>query len=91
MVNFHGTETCLQKYLDQLNGSNPKAVGFDIFFTEKDKQSPDELIIKSYNLIPSDVSELQNLKSPDHIFSEKLKQSNHYSSSGKQCSISHKL
>ncbi len=60
--------------LDRINESNPKAIGFDIFFTEKDKQSPDE-IIKSYDLVPSDMAELQNLKSPDEIFSEKLKQS----------------
>ncbi len=60
------------KILDQLNIHNPKAIGFDIFFTEKDKQSP-EAIIKSYGLIPSDVADIQNLKSPDDIFSEKLK------------------
>ncbi len=60
--------------LDKLNESNPKAIGFDIFFTEKDKQSPDA-IIKSYGLIPADIAELQNLKSPDDIFSEKLKES----------------
>ncbi len=60
--------------LDRINESNPKAIGFDIFFTEKDKQSPDE-IIKSYDLVPSDMAELQNLQSPDEIFSEKLKQS----------------
>jgi len=30
--------------LDKINESNPKAIGFDIFFTEKDKQSPDEII-----------------------------------------------
>jgi len=60
--------------LDKINESNPKAIGFDIFFTEKDKQSPDE-IIKSYGLVPSDIAELQKLKSPDEIFSEKLKQS----------------
>ena len=62
------------KILDQLNTSEPKAIGFDIFFTEKDKQSPEE-IIKSYGLIPSDVAELQNLKSPDDLFAEKLKES----------------
>ncbi len=62
------------KILDQLNSSNPKAIGFDIFFTEKDKQSP-EAIIKSYDLIPSDVADIQNLKSPDDIFSDKLKES----------------
>ncbi len=60
--------------LDKLNQSNPKAIGFDIFFTEKDKQSPDA-IIQSYGLIPSDMAELQNLKSPDDIFAEKLKES----------------
>ena len=60
--------------LDKLNESNPKAIGFDIFFTEKDKQSPDA-IIKSYGLIPADIAELQNLKSPYDIFSEKLKES----------------
>ncbi len=60
--------------LDQLNIHNPKAIGFDIFFTEKDKQSP-EAIIKSYGLIPSDVADIQKLKSPDDIFSEKLKES----------------
>ena len=60
------------KIIDQLNTSSPKAIGFDIFFTEKDKQSPEE-IIKSYGLIPSDVAELQKLKSPDELFSEKLK------------------
>ncbi|MDC2985821.1 CHASE2 domain-containing protein [Candidatus Pelagibacter sp.] len=62
------------KILDQLNIHNPKAIGFDIFFTEKDKQSP-EAIIKSYGLIPSDVADIQNLESPDDIFSEKLKES----------------
>ena len=71
---FPWNRNVFAKILDQLNGSNPNAVGFDIFFTEKDKQSPDA-IIKSYNLIPSDVSELQNLKGPDQVFSEKLKQS----------------
>ena len=45
---FPWNRNVFAKILDQLNTSNPKAVGFDIFFTEKDKQSPDE-IIKSYN------------------------------------------
>ena len=65
---FPWNRNVFAKILDQLNTSNPKAVGFDIFFTEKDKQSPDE-IIKSYNLIPDDVAELQKLKGPDDIFS----------------------
>ena len=62
------------KILDQLNSSNPKSIGFDIFFTERDKQSP-EAIIKSYNLVPSDLPGIKNLKDPDKIFSKKLKQS----------------
>mgnify|MGYP001192028983 CR=1 FL=1 len=71
---FPWNRNVFAKILDQLNSSEPKAIGFDIFFTEKDKQSPDE-IIKSYNLIPSDVADLQKLKGPDDIFSEKLKES----------------
>ena len=60
---------------DSVNSTNPKAIGFDVFFAEKDKQSPDE-IIKSYNLIPSDVAELQNIKGHDEIFREQLEKSN---------------
>ena len=71
---FPWSRSVFAKIIDQLNTSNPKAIGFDIFFTEKDKQSPDE-IMKSYGLIPSDVVELQNLKSHDELFSEKLNQS----------------
>ena len=71
---FPWSRSVFAKILDQLNLSNPKAIGFDIFFTEKDKQSPDE-IMKSYGLIPSDLKDLQKLKSHDEIFSEKLKES----------------
>ncbi|MDC0054447.1 CHASE2 domain-containing protein [Candidatus Pelagibacter sp.] len=71
---FPWSRSVFAKILDQLNTSNPKAIGFDIFFTEKDKQSPEE-IIKSYDLIPSDVAELQKLKGHDDIFAEKLKES----------------
>ena len=71
---FPWSRSVFAKILDQLNLSNPKAIGFDIFFTEKDKQSPDE-IMKSYGLIPSDVAELQKLKSHDEVFSNKLKES----------------
>ncbi len=71
---FPWSRSVFAKILDQLNTSNPKAIGFDIFFTEKDKQSPEE-IIKSYNLIPSDIVDLQKLKGHDEIFAEKLKES----------------
>ena len=40
----------------------------------KDKQSPEE-IIKAYNLIPTEVAELQNLKGHDEIFKEQLEKS----------------
>ena len=43
--------------------------------TELKQQSPDE-IIKSYNLIPTDVAQLQKLKSHDEVFAEKLKETN---------------
>ena len=71
---FPWSRSVFAKILDQLNTSNPKAIGFDIFFAEKDKQSPEE-IIKSYNLIPSDMIDLQKLKSHDEVFAEKLKES----------------
>ena len=71
---FPWSRSVFAKILEKVNQSDPKAVGFDIFFTEKDKQSPDE-IIKSYNLIPADVSELQNLKGHDEIFREQLEKS----------------
>jgi CHASE2 domain-containing sensor protein len=71
---FPWSRSVFAKILDQLNTSNPKAIGFDIFFAEKDKQSPEE-IIKSYNLIPSDMVDLQKLKSHDELFAEKLKES----------------
>ena len=72
---FPWNRNVFAKILDQLNTSNTKAIGFDIFFTEKDKQSPEE-IIKSYNLMPSDVGDLQKLKGPADVFSEKLNESN---------------
>ncbi len=71
---FPWSRSVFAKILEKVNQSNPKAIGFDIFFTEKDKQSPDE-IIKSYNLIPADVSQIQNLKGHDEIFREQLEKS----------------
>ena len=69
---FPWSRSVFASILEKVNKDQPKAVGFDIFFTEKDKQSPDE-IIKSYNLIPTDVTELQKLKGHDEIFGERLK------------------
>ena len=69
---FPWSRSVFAKILEKVNKDQPKAIGFDIFFTEKDKQSPDE-IIKSYNLIPTDVTELQKIKGHDEIFGEQLK------------------
>jgi len=71
---FPWSRSVFAKIIENVNATKPKAIGFDIFFTEKDKQSPDE-IIKAYNLIPTDISELQNIKGHDEIFSEQLKKS----------------
>ena len=73
--NFLGVDQFLLKFLENVNATNPKAIGFDVFFTEKDKQSPDEFL-KAYNLIPTDVGEIQNLKGHDEKFSEQLEKSN---------------
>ena len=40
---FPWSRSVFAKIIDQVNTSEPKAIGFDIFFTEKDKQSPEEL------------------------------------------------
>ena len=46
---FPWSRSVFAKILENVNATNPKAVGFDVFFTEKDKQSPDEFL-KAYNL-----------------------------------------
>jgi len=71
---FPWNRSIFAKILKNVSAAEPKAVGFDIFFTEKDKQSPEE-IISAYNLIPNDVAELQNIKGPDEIFREQLEKS----------------
>ena len=52
----------------------PKAIGFDVFLLKKINNHPEE-IIKSYNLIPTDVAQLQNIKGHDEIFREQLEKS----------------
>ena len=71
---FPWNRSIFAKIVENVNASNPKAIGLDIFFAEKDKQSPEE-IIRAYNLIPADVAGLQNIKGPDEIFREQLKKS----------------
>ena len=58
---FPWSRSVFANIIDQVKVTEPKAIGFDVFFTEKDKQSPEE-IIKSYNLIPTDVAKFQNIK-----------------------------
>ena len=70
---FPWSRSVFAKIIENVNETNPKAIGFDIFFTEKDKQSPDEFL-KAYNLIPTDVNEIQNIKGHDEIFREQLEQ-----------------
>ncbi len=71
---FPWSRSVFAKIIENVHASNPKAIGFDVFFSEKDKQSPEE-IIKAYNLIPTDISDLQNLKGHDEIFREQLEKS----------------
>ena len=75
LVNFLGTDLFFAKIIENINTAEPKAIGLDIFFSEKDKQSPEE-IIKSYNLVPTDVKEIQNIRGHDEIFREQLEKSN---------------
>ena len=72
---FPWNRSIFAKIIENINPAEPKAIGFDIFFSEKDKQSPEE-IIKSYNLIPTDVAEIQNIRGHDEIFREQLEKSN---------------
>ena len=72
---FPWSRNVFAKILENINKTNPKAIGFDIFFTEKDKQSPEE-IIKAYSLIPNDVAQLQKIKGHDEVFREQLDKSN---------------
>ena len=71
---FPWSRNVFAKIIDKVHATKPKAIGFDVFFTEKDKQSPKE-IIKSYNLIPTDVAQLQKIKGHDEVFREALEKS----------------
>ena len=71
---FPWSRSVFANIIDQVKVTEPKAIGFDVFFTEKDKQSPEE-IIKSYNLIPTDVAKFQNIKGHDEVFREALEKS----------------
>ena len=46
---FPWSRNIFSKILENINKSNPKAIGLDIFFSEKDKQSPEEIIKTEIN------------------------------------------
>jgi len=73
---FPWNRSVFAKIIENVNEANPKVIGFDVFFSEKDKQSPEE-IIKSYNILSSDViNYLNNIKSHDERFKKQLENSN---------------
>jgi|TARA_B100001093_G_scaffold165404_1_gene157821 CHASE2 domain-containing sensor protein len=62
------------KILENINKENPKSIGFDIFFSEKDKQSPEE-IIKTYLIEDIDIKNaLQSIEGHDEKFQKTLKE-----------------
>ena len=71
---FPWSRNIFSKILDNINQQNPKSVGFDIFFSEKDKQSPKE-IIKTYSIVDIDIKNaLQSIKGHDEKFQKTLKE-----------------
>ena len=62
------------KILENINKEGPKSIGFDIFFSEKDKQSPEE-IIKTYSIKDPDIKNaLKSIKGHDEKFQKTLKE-----------------
>jgi CHASE2 domain-containing sensor protein len=62
------------KILENINKEDPKSIGFDIFFSEKDKQSPEE-IIKTYSIKDADIKNaLKSIKGHDEKFQKTLKE-----------------
>ena len=72
---FPWNRSVFAKILENVNQSNPKAIGFDIFFAEKDKQSPEELI-RTYNILSQDViNYLTRIEGHDEKFRKQLEKS----------------
>ena len=73
---FPWNRSIFAKIIENINREKPKAIGFDIFFTEKDKQAPEE-IIRAYNINESSVLDyLKNIESHDEKFRQELNLSN---------------
>ena len=72
---FPWNRSIFAKIIENVNEANPKSIGFDVFFSEKDKQSPEE-IIKSYNILSEDViNYLVKIKGHDERFRQQLENS----------------
>lgn len=73
---FPWNRSIFAKIIENINREKPKAIGFDIFFTEKDKQAPEE-IIRAYNINENAVLDyLKNIESHDEKFRQELNLSN---------------
>ena len=71
---FPWSRNVFSKILENINKEDPKSIGFDIFFSEKDKQSPEE-IIKTYSIEDIDIKNaLQSIKGHDEKFQKTLKE-----------------
>lgn len=71
---FPWSRDIFSKILNNINQQKPKSVGLDIFFSEKDKQSPEE-IIKTYSIEDIDIKNaLQSIKGHDEKFQKTLKE-----------------
>ena len=71
---FPWSRNVFSEILDNINQNNPKAVGLDIFFSEKDKQSPEE-IIKTYSIKDINTLNLLNsIEGHDKKFQKTLKE-----------------
>ena len=81
---FPWSRSIFAKIVQNVHEAEPKAIGFDIFFSEKDKQSPEE-IIKSYKLNEEDSNEFVEIFeglvsgiiiNHDEVFRDQLENSN---------------
>ncbi len=72
---FPWNRSVFAKILNNLNDANPKVIGFDIFFSENDKQTPEEFI-KAYDIKSKElIADLRKIESHDNYFKEELKNS----------------
>ena len=69
---FPWNRSVFAKILGNINEANPKVIGFDVFFSEKDKQTPEEFI-KAYDLKSKElIDKLKNIESHDEYFTKEL-------------------